>query len=180
MAKLKEEIAVPKERLQIYAGIIRDSKGSNPDITCQINREEEAEFEIEMYRKHGIIFSKLYPNPNNFGCTATRANSFVIGPKGEICLCWHNLGIEDMVIGSVYDGKITNMDIPAKYMVGANAFEDKDCLDCFYLPVCDGGCAHLRQLNIYEGEDNDTCLRYKDRLPEYLEIYYEQKLSSNK
>jgi len=85
-----------------------------------------------------------------------------------------------MVIGSVYDGKITNMDIPAKYMVGANAFEDKDCLDCFYLPVCDGGCAHLRQLNIYEGEDNDTCLRYKDRLPDYLEIYYEQKLNSDK
>jgi len=180
MARLREELPVSKERLSIYAGIVQDNKGSNPDISCQIDREEVADFEVEMYRKHGITLNKFYPDPNKFGCAATRANSFVVGPKGEIYLCWHNLGVENMVIGSVYDGKITNMDIPAKYMVGANAFEDKDCLNCFYLPVCDGGCAHLRQLNIYEGEDHDTCLRYKDRLPDYLEIYYEQKLDSNK
>ncbi len=60
-------------------------------------------------------------------------------------------------------------------MIGANAFEDEDCINCFYLPVSDGGCVYRRQLAIYEDQKHDTCVSYKDRLPEYLEIYYEQK-----
>ncbi len=180
MAELREEIPVPHERLYIYAAIVKGSKGSNPDISCQIDREELAEFEIELYRKHGIAMRDFYPDSKNFGCTATTVNSFVIGPEGEIYLCWENLGEESMVIGSIYDGVIKNLDVPAKYMIGANVFEDEDCINCFYLPVCDGGCAHLRQLAIYEDEKHDTCVRYKDRLPEYLEIYYEQKFASQK
>ncbi len=180
MAKLREEIPVPHERLHIYAGIIAGNKGSNPDISCQIEREELAGLEIELYRKHGIALTGFYPDQKSFGCTATRANSFVIGPYGEIYMCFENLGEERMVIGSINDGIIKNMEIPAKYMIGANVFEDENCINCFYLPVCDVGCAHKRQLAIYEDEKYDTCVRYKDRLPEYLEIYYEQKHNSDK
>ncbi len=180
MAELMEEIPVPDERLRIQEEIIKGDKGSNPDMSCQIDREELSEFEIELYRKHGISVWEFYPDSKNFGCPASRANSFVIGPEGEIYMCWANLGEESMVIGSIYDGVIKNMDIPAKYMIGASVFEGGNCINCFYLPVCDGGCAHRRQLEIYEGEKHDTCVSYKDRLPEYLEIYYEQKHNSDK
>jgi len=165
------------KRVTIYPGIVSDSPIGNPDAGCQFNREDEAGFYIDLYRKHGIEARRVfYPDSKRFGCIATRRNSFVIGPLGEIYNCWHDMGVDDMAVGSVHNEKNWNADLLAKYMIGAGMFEDRQCMKCFFLPVCGGGCPNLRLRKKYDGEDFDTCVRFKDRLPEFLEIYYEHKM----
>lgn len=159
----------------IYPGIVHDGPGVNPDLVCMFDRDDIADFTIEQYNKYGIDELQFYPQSQNFGCVATIKNGFVIGPEGEIYKCWDDIGVKDMVVGSVFENKPWNMNLLANYMVGTNHFEDHNCKNCFYFPVCDGGCAHLRLLNKYGKENYDTCLKFKDRLPEMLEIYYEKK-----
>ena len=67
------------------------------------------------------------------------------------------------------------MKLLSNYMVGTDAFDDPKCRNCFFLPVCDGGCAELRMRNNSGDSEFETCIEYKNRLPELLEIHYEKK-----
>ena len=164
------------KKVTVYPGIVVASATGNPDLSCQFSREDEADFFIELYKTHGIVGGgSAYPNSKRFGCLATAKNAFVIGPEGEVYNCWHDMGVSEMVVGSIFDSANWNVDMLAKYMIGASAFDDPECTECFYLPVCDGGCANLRLRNKYRNGEFDTCVRFKNRLPEFLEIYYEQK-----
>lgn len=156
----------------IHHGIVADSPDENPDLACEFSREDEADFCIGLYQACGMVARSFFPKPYG-GCVATIRNGIVVGPKGELYNCWHDVGDESMVIGTIFDDKSWNMTLLAKYMVGINMYDDPRCRNCFCLPVCDGGCPHFRLRRKYGQEDRDTCMMYKDRLPEALEIHYE-------
>lgn len=171
--KLLEQF--PDKNLLIYPGIVSDSQAGNPDIHCQFTKDEEARFLIELYKAYGIDNLLWYYPRNSFGCLATSRNGFVIGPEGEVYKCWYDVGDPKMIVGSIYDEQSWNVNMIANYMMGTNPFDDPMCQECFYLPVCDGGCAHFRLLNNYYGGHFNTCAKFKHALPEFLEIYYELK-----
>ena len=158
----------------IHHGIVEDSPAENPDLPCEFSREDEADFCIDLYRACGVTARSFYPKPYG-GCVATIRNGVVVGPKGELYNCWHDVGDENMVIGTIFDDKSWDMSLLAKYTVGINMYDDPRCRDCFCLPVCDGGCPHFRLRRKYRGENRNTCMTFKDRLPEALEIHYEIK-----
>ncbi|MCX6088889.1 MAG: radical SAM protein [Candidatus Atribacteria bacterium] len=164
-----------QKKINVYPGIVNDSPSTNPDINCQFNREEEIGFYLELYQKHGIQVSSFYPDPNHFGCMATRRNGYIIGPEGELYNCFHDLGDADMVVGHLLGNQSWNLTLLSRYMVGVSPSTDPECVQCFYRPVCDGGCAQQRLRKKYGHENFDPCVRFKDRLPEVLECYYDLK-----
>ncbi len=162
------------KNLKIYAGIVSGAPGVNPDTSCNFNKDDAADFTIEQYRKHNIDDLPSYPTANPLGCVATSDKGYVIGPRGEIYKCWHDVGLREREVGTIFDGEPWNMKLLANYMVGTDAFDDPKCISCFLIPVCDGGCAELRMKNNSGNFNFDTCLEYKNRLPELLEIFYEK------
>lgn len=165
----------PTDRLSIYASLVRSAAGELPDLACQMDRKEMEEFRLENHEQHGISPGNTFPDHDLGGCTATRQNGFVIGPKGELYKCWMDLGVKEMEVGHVDGGLPLKQNIVAQYTTGSDNFSDPECRRCFFLPICSGGCAQLRVENKYYDAKHDTCFRFKDTLPEILEIHYENK-----
>lgn len=163
------------ERFFMYPGIIHDNNENHPDISCLIDRDAEALFTIEQYHQHGIDDLRTFPGRSYAGCIACRRNGFVIGPEGELYKCWDDIGIAERIVGSVKKGTPWNLALIADFMVGASYLDDPECLECFYLPVCDGGCPHARLKNYLGQAQHQVCLKFKHHLEDLLEIYYAQK-----
>jgi uncharacterized protein len=144
----------------------------HPHASC-FCRTEDAEFRINAYRQYGIYDAEFYPGVQPRTCIATRRNGFVIGPEGEIYKCWLDIGSKDMIVGDIFGNIPWNTGATANYLVGADHFEDPKCKDCFFLPICDGGCPNTRLHSMHSDQDTNVCLIFKDRLQDWLEIYYE-------
>jgi len=159
----------PGEKLTIGPGIVVEEA---PHGNCLFDREDACRFRIDGYHGHGITEQDFYPTFAT-GCVATRKNAYVIGPEGEVYKCYVDVGIPERVVGSIFKEKPWNLGLFAKYMVGADVFTDPVCRECFFLPLCDGGCANARLKNGVRQEHVLTCVEYKELLPEWLEIHYE-------
>ena len=155
----------------ISPGVVIGGSPGTPDHNCLLNREDICRLRIDAYRKHGIDDYQFYPDPR-WGCVATRINSFVVGPRGEIYKCYVDVGKKEREIGSIFEGRPWNEGLFAGYML-ADAFDDPACRECFFLPLCDGGCANARLACNTGNEHVHTCVEYKDDLPNWLEVYFE-------
>ena len=169
------------ERVRIYPGIVHDGTDIHPDVSCFHDRSEEADFNIRQYERHGIDDFSFFPAPTSTGCIAAHRNGYVIGPRGEIYKCWNDMGVEERVIGSVHPGEKWNADLQTEYLVGSSYLEDPECQECAFLPVCDGGCLHVRLKNRCGNgacvSKRNVCFKFKDRLERLLEVHYEKKLN---
>ena len=84
-----------------------------------------------------------------------------------------------MVIGDVHaEDPITDPELRALYALGADPYDDPECLACAVLPICGGGCANRRlRAKRFHEEGVSYCSPYKDHLTAYLEEYYDTYLS---
>lgn len=165
----------PKVTVNVYPGIVHDHTESHPDVSCLIDRDQEALWALEGHYRHGLDDVRAYPGRSYNGCIACGRNGFVVGPQGELYKCWDDLGIESRRVGSVKKGAPWNLALIASYMVGSSYLEDPECSECFFLPVCDGGCPRVRAGNLKGGAKRNVCLKFKGHLEELLEVHYEQK-----
>lgn len=163
---------LPEGDVAVYPGIVDHGVIRHPDSTCRFTKGEEADFFFEMYRRGEVEGGLFYPVRES-GCMALAGNSFLIGPEGELYKCTQDLGEPDRVVGSVFGGGGWNLPLLGRYMEGVSPFDDPLCRECFFLPVCDGGCPHFRMQRVFEGEDLVTCPIYRDKLTEALEIAVE-------
>lgn len=60
-----------------------------------------------------------------------------------------------------------------RYYTAGDALDDINCRQCFYLPICGGGCPYRRLENEFEGKCHDMCENIKDNLEEFLELHYD-------
>ncbi len=148
-------------KIAVHPGII--TPGANPDISCVFDREAEAKFFLAQAKESSGRSMRLYPGKGYANCTASARNGFVVGPEGEIYKCWHDVGNPAMVAGGVTKGSKWHWPLISKYMVGTDAYEDPECLQCYALPLCNGGCRHFR-------------LRRKYRIEEMVEHHYKRTL----
>lgn len=163
------------KRVSIDPGFV-EAVGSF-DRSCELDREEATLFQIEQYRAHGIQAGSFYPRQQAQGCIAMRTNGFVIGPSGEIYRCWNDMGDPARVVGSIRPGVAWDTRAITDYVVGTDLFDDPECRECFFLPVCNGGCPRLRR-DVYGAPlasraRNGTCAQFREHLSDYLEIHYE-------
>lgn len=166
----------------IYPGIVTGEATISKcnELSCALNRKEQAEFYFEQYENSKNIDLDYYPTWFGIAnCTATRLNDFVIGPQGEIYSCWHDVGDDRTLRGNIHENDvITNSVLLSRFIEGIDPFEDEKCKNCFYLPICGGGCPYYRVLNKYYNQNIEKCTMHKGTktLERMLEIHYEMKL----
>jgi uncharacterized protein len=164
------------KQVTVYSGFVHDD--ANPDIGCYFNSGDKGQFLANTAKDYGINALSIFPRMTIGGCTLTKRNAYVVGPDGELYKCWHDVGEEKEIVGSVNSLMNWNISLVAEGMVGASYLDDKICEKCFFFPICDGGCHKSRMLNIRDNGMRDTCSYFKKHAKELLEIHYEQKMSS--
>lgn len=162
--------AVKGDNVTIRPGIVLSAGTQYAEC---LDRKDHAAFQVRSFREHGIDDFEFYPRGRAPHCTATLKNAYLIGPEGELYRCWMHLGKKDKVVGDIFDDAPLNAGRIADLMVGTDPFDDPACRQCFFLPICGGGCPDARLENRYADKPADLCLEFKDSMPEWLEAYYE-------
>lgn len=162
------------KRISVYPGFVKGD--DHPDVSCFFDGNAKAEFVAKMKKEHDISALSLFPHKPPVGCTLTKRNAYVVGPDGELYKCWDDVGDESQVVGRVDEFTNWNMPLIAEGMVACSYLESQECRECFYFPVCDGGCHKARLKNLHDGKGRDCCSYFKNHLEELLELHYEQKM----
>lgn len=127
--------------------------------------KEQLKF-IEKNLKKGYNF--LYLPQVNFGmCGAVSASSFVIDAVGDIFKCWDDVAQPEQKIGNILEDKIQLNENLTKWL-SYDIREDKECMNCSYLPVCMGGCPNYRLKN-----KGRKCMPIKENARELIRVLYE-------
>lgn len=155
------------KRIHLYPAFVVDC--GNCNSICCIEGKEQGYFLKDLFHKHGIVTSPLYPYRTNKGCMAQSINAFVVGPDGELYKCWHHLGEKNKSVGNITNQEIfSNFELLADSMIEGDVLFDKKCIDCILFPSCYGGCKEHRVSN------KEYCIPAKYVLPDYLDIKYIQ------
>lgn len=102
-----------------------------------------------------------FPLRLNCYCSAERANSFVIGPDGELYKCWNDIGNSQKSVGNIGNGVSKNYTY-LEYVM-SDPTNDKKCRVCEYLPICFSGCPFNRKSKV-----EDICLQSRTELKNEL------------
>ena len=137
-------------------------------ISCH---EEQADFFLNNYLNNNLI-DKLIPELSINECGARKINSIVIGPEGELYKCWNDVGQEKYVYGDIEKG-ITKSNVYVKYLTSDDQLFDHKCIECAYLPICNGGCPIKRKIRT-----QDNCTIYKNKIDEFILSYIDKITNS--
>jgi uncharacterized protein len=175
---LKNELSSLFPKSDIYPAIIRDVPINSNCISISncMNKKNEVAFWIEQFEKHRNDKINYYPSLMGIeDCAATGLYNWIVGPEGELYKCWNDVGENNKIIGSIINNSITNVQLLSRYIVGVDPTEDIKCRNCFYLPICGGGCPYNRIMNKYENKKIINCIMQKGSkvLEKFLEIQYE-------
>lgn len=164
------------KRITVYPGFVKGD--DHPDVSCFFEPDEQGEFIAKMMEKHGISPLNVFPKKTSIGCTLTKKNAFVVGPDGELYKCWDDVGLADKVVGSIDKFNNWNMPLIAEGMVGCSCLDSQECKECYYFPICNGGCHRIRQKNLHCDCDamHSSCTYFKGNLEKLLELHFERKL----
>jgi uncharacterized protein len=159
----------------ISPGFIEDIKSNGATLNCEFDRASIKDFFCDMV-KFGVKEFSLYPKDRICECSVRSPQDYVIGPKGELYSCWENIGLKENTIGFLDENgtpKLTNELLRYRYLVSADYINSEECLSCFLLPVCDGGCPEKRIRNCKNNACFDVCAVQKDNIQEILDLHYE-------
>jgi uncharacterized protein len=146
----------------IYPGFIRiEDEKQTQMITPTIFGNSKRVFYSQLDKEEMQV--GFYPRHKGKACSAVRINTFIIGPEGEIYKCWNDVSDRNKIIGYINTPKLTNPDLLAKFMVNGTLFDDPKCKECFFFPICGGGCPDYRLKNKYENGNYDLCAIRNDK-----------------
>lgn len=165
--------------VSVYSGIVKKTYGSCSSIDdILLDSHEQANFNIEQYQKFGIKSPDFFPMKHNGECIARQIYGYLIDPLGDIYKCWTDTGKKTERVGNISNNELINTTKLTRYLTGADVFDNQECQECFFLPVCGGGCPHLAIKKMFENKQIDLCHIAKGNLEQFLEIYYEIKNNS--
>ncbi|MBL6956366.1 MAG: SPASM domain-containing protein [Chlorobium phaeobacteroides] len=157
-------------RTALYVSPVRSYTSSCQGGDC-LSNSAFYRLQLDLLRQgindDGFQVVEEYPSLKESVCTAVGADSYVIGPSGELYKCWLDLGRAEHSVGMIgQNGPDLNERI-ARW-TGFRPFDaGSDCAECDMLPVCMGGCPELN-LRSRGGEDNMACCNWKYVLREHL------------
>lgn len=161
--------------VNIYPGFVKKTYGICAYAENHLlSNEEQAQFVLDQYRNYKIMdHTHFLPAISYSECLARCLNAYLVAPDGYLYKCWTDLGNKEKCVGNL-SNLTYHMNALAKYMVGGDPFSDKKCQVCKFLPVCGGGCPHLKLKNMFAGCKADLCHISKTKIYEFLELYYER------
>lgn len=155
----------------VYPGILRANKGCEEETF--FSSADHLEFSRMLWKNR---LYDLYPRHCSKGCCATSVSQYVVGPRGELYLCWEHVGKSDKIIGYIDGKRGEGTGIYGTYKLKGHCFEDKKCLECGLLPLCTGGCPDKRITNYLETGCHNLCSIYNENngagLEDALYEYY--------
>lgn len=160
-------------RITVYPGFVKGD--DHPDCSCFFESERQGEFISKMYLKYGISPLSLFPSRDMQSCTLTKRHAFVVGPDGELYKCWDDVGIKEMVVGTLDVKNDWNMPLIAEGMVACSYLDSPECKECKLFPICNGGCHRIRMKNLHSEVKHSSCTYFKGNLENLLELYFESK-----
>lgn len=163
------------KNVSVSPGFVQNrTQNKKQDQFC-LNREEITQFILELWNKHGIYTPWIqYPHDGCQECAIRDQRAISFDAAGYAYKCWEMIGKRQYAIGRLNnDGEITNVNrtLINRQLYGADPLENSQCINCAYLPICEGGCPIQRIQNEFEGSCNDVCTIYKDHLEEFLKIH---------
>ena len=153
-----------KRNVNVYPGFIREEGKGNNRMCCNSLFGKSKEL-----LKKGVSVD-FYPQLKSKGCMTCQNNSFVIGPEGELYKCWNDFNNPERIVGNIKERSMTNPQLISRYAYDTTIYNDSNCKECKFFPICDGGCSWLRYKNLFEGKNYDLCTFLADdtRLEECL------------
>jgi uncharacterized protein len=138
-----------------YLGMVENSNGTYEDSEC-FHTQEFSEYDYEFKVRNNISRMNCYPRLVHNVCSADSVSGIVVDSDGLIYKCWNDIGIKERAIGDLLDGSYRNQKVSLDYLL-YDPTEDEECKMCKYLPICMGGCPHMRQ---FSPENRCNRLRY--------------------
>ena len=113
----------------------------------------------KILNEHGIHnpIDSFVPKAVMRYCLAKSNNCIVIGPNGSIYRCNIDELNEQNAIGNICSGIVKN---DAYYAYMNSSLDDK-CVNCRFLPICQGGCPEQAK---HETDSNSQCDKFKYKL----------------
>ncbi len=145
-----------------YLAMVENSNNAYNDNSClRTNEFSQREFDFTM--RNGLDIVGHTPEQLGRFCGADACGSYVINADGRLYRCWDDIGDESRCVGTLKDGP---KDCPLTYAyMMYDPTEDAECRDCKYLPICMGGCPHLRLQN-----PQARCTEMKYGLDTYMSV----------
>lgn len=172
------------KNFSIYPGFLRiENKAQTEMIEPSILGDSKRAFYFDLQNKGTEV--DFYPIHRDKSCSAVRMNTYIIGPEGEFYKCWNDVSNKNKIIGYINQPYLTNPDLLAKYIMDGTLFEDPECKDCFFFPICGGGCPQYRLKNKYEKGKYNLCPVQNDKsmdmqcLNQSLEKHYKKLKGTN-
>jgi uncharacterized protein len=160
------------KRVHLYPAFVRDYGRGCPSGSCYEDSAQKAEFLKSVFDEYGIYTNAIYPLRASKGCMSQKMNAFVIGTEGELYKCWHHLGLDEKIVGSIFDPHtITNYALLSEMMIKNDGMLDSKCRSCVLFPSCHGGCVDEKSRN------QDYCIPAKAMLEDFIDIHYAIKTS---
>lgn len=136
------------------------------------------EFSKIKYKNKHLMPNILYPKLSYGSCGATRFNSFVISPNGNLHKCWNEITMENAAIGNLKKVS-SNMSRFLKW-INYDPTEIEKCKNCEILPICMGGTCPYRVLFSNKENSSMECNEYKYLLKEYILAWLENEKNKKK
>lgn len=147
-------------KIHLYPGYIREDDEENRKLCNHCFKNNEL---LDLYLKFAEegVNVNLFPRNNFKGCMLQRANSYIVGPEGELYKCWNDVSNPEKIVGSIMHNNLVNYDLLMKYMQECSPVRE-DCRECRVYPICDGGCGYMVYRNKFENALYEVCTVYKD------------------
>lgn len=142
------------------------------------NNKQCSEYVLHL-AKNGVDSTYIrYPERFFYECAIRNDSAISFDPKGYAYKCWELIGNKEYAIGRLdADGHIVDVNekIWNRLSFGADPFENQACINCKYLPICNGGCPIHRIENKFGGGKNNCCSLYKGYMEEFLKEHLRRK-----
>ena len=111
------------------------------------------------------------------------ANTFAIGPDGSIYPCYRFVGMDEWVMGSVYDNPSVEDLAKTRPWIRMHEFKeyvDETCNSCRHIRYCRGGCPYnaMAQDNGLDARVDPHCIAYKRIFDEISDRMNEEMFSA--
>lgn len=137
-------------------------------VTAEDSQSNEQRALCYRHLEYGKFYNEIYNHadsdsrknmcanfePGVCNCAAEHAHSYVIDPYGNIYKCLNDICNPERAVGHVA-GRVKENDILRNYME-RDPFEEEECKDCPFLPMCYGGCMFE-----YQKHGNHACKAVK-------------------
>lgn len=133
------------------------------------------QFILELFNKYKLDSPYIrYPQKFFTECAIRNESAISFDPEGYMYKCWENIGDKKIAIGRLNEkGELVDVNPFQinRQLYGADIFDDPVCVECKYLPICNGGCPIQRLENLFENKKNNCCTYFKNNLIDYLKIH---------